>query len=39
MDVIFDGKSDQRITLINVACVSALGFNLYSLHAVQEHIL
>ena len=39
MDVIFDGKSDQRITLINVAYVSALGFNLYSLHAVQEHIL
>ena len=36
MDVIFHGKSDQRITLINVAYVPALGFNLYSLHAVQR---
>ena len=36
MDVIFDGKSDQRITLIHVAYVPDLGFNLYSLHAVQR---
>ena len=36
MDVIFHGKSDQRITLINVTYVPALGFNLYSLHAVQR---
>ena len=36
MDVIFHGKSDQRITLIDVAYVSDLGFNLYSLHAVQR---
>ena len=36
MDVIFHGKSDQRITLINVAYVPALGFNLYSLHAIQR---
>ena len=35
MDVIFHGKSDQRITLIDVAYVPDLGFNLYSLHAVQ----
>ena len=34
MDVIFHGKSDQRITLIDVAYVPDLGFNLYSLHAV-----
>ena len=36
MDVIFHGKSDQRITLIGVAYVPDLGFNLYSLHAVQR---
>ena len=36
MDVIFHGKSDQRITLIDVAYVQNLGFNLYSLHAVQR---
>ena len=36
MDVIFHGKSDQRITLIDVAYVPILGFNLYSLHAVQR---
>ena len=29
MDVIFHGKSDQRITLIDVAYVPDLGFNLY----------
>ena len=36
MDVIFHGKSDQRITLIGVAYVPDLGFHLYSLHAVQR---
>ena len=36
MDVIFHGKKDQRITLIDVAYVPDLGFNLYSLHAVQR---
>ena len=36
MDVIFHGKSDQRITLIDVAYVPGLGVNLYSLHAVQR---
>ena len=36
MDVIFHWKSDQRITLIDVAYVPDLGFNLYSLHAVQR---
>ena len=36
MDVIFHGKSDQRITLIDVACVPDLGFNLYSLDAAQR---
>ena len=36
MDVIFYGKSDQRITLIDVAYVPYLGFNLYSLRAVQR---
>ena len=35
MDVIFHGKSDQRIALIDVAYVPDLGFNLYSLHAVE----
>ena len=35
MDVIFHGKSDQRITLIDVTYVPDLGFNLYLLHAVQ----
>ena len=38
MDVIFHGKRDQRITLIDVAYVPDLGFNPYSLHAVQRHI-
>ena len=36
MDVIFHGKTDQRITLTDVAYVLDLGFNLYSLHAVQK---
>ena len=36
MDVIFHGKSDQRITLTDVAYVAGLGFNPYSLHAVQR---
>ena len=36
MDVIFHGKSDQRITLIDVVYVPDLGFNLFSLHAVQR---
>ena len=36
MDVILHGKSDQRITLIDVAYVPDLGFNLYSLHAVER---
>ena len=36
MDVILHGKSDQRIPLIDVAYVPDLGFNLYSLHAVQR---
>ena len=36
MDVIFHGKSDQRVTLIDVAYVPGLGVNLYSLHAVQR---
>ena len=36
MDGIFHGKSDQRITLIDVAYFPGLGFNLYSLHAVQR---
>ena len=36
MDVIFHGKTDQRITLIDVAYAPGLGFNLYSLHAVQR---
>ena len=40
MDVIFHGKTDQRITLIDVAYVPDLGFNLYSLHAVQrKHLI
>ena len=37
MDVIFHGKSDQRIPLIDVAYVQDLGFNLYSLYAVQKN--
>ena len=36
MDVIFHEKSGQRITSIDVAYVPDLGFNLYSLHAVQR---
>ena len=36
MDVIFHGKSDQRIALIDVAYVPDIGFNLYSQHAVQR---
>ena len=40
MDVIFHGKADQRRTLIDVAYVPGLGFNLYSLQAVQRtHLL
>ena len=35
MDVIFHGKTDQRITSIDAAFVLDLGYNLYSLHAVQ----
>ncbi|CAM9869529.1 unnamed protein product, partial [Ascophyllum nodosum] len=33
IDVIFHGKTAQRTTLIDVAYVPGLGFNLYSLHA------
>ena len=36
MDVIFHVKTDQRITLIDVAYVPGLGFNLYSLRALQR---
>ena len=36
MDLILHGKTDQMITLIDVAYVPGLGFNLYSLHAVQR---
>ena len=36
MGAIFHEKSDQRTTLIDVAYVPALGFSLYSLHAVQR---
>ena len=36
IDVIFHGKSDQRITLIDVVYVPDLGFDLHSLH--EEHI-
>ena len=36
LGVIFHGKSDQRIALIDVACVPGLGFNLFLLHAVQR---
>ena len=36
MDVIFHGKNDQRITMIDVAYFPGLGFNLYSLYAVQR---
>ena len=36
MDVIFHGKTDQRVTLIDVAYIPGLGFNLYSLHDVQR---
>ena len=36
MGAFFHGKSDQRITLVDAAYVSDLGFNLYSLHAVQR---
>ena len=35
-DVIFNGKTDKRITSIDVAYVPGLGFNLYSLHDVQD---
>ena len=34
MDVVFHGQTDERITLIDIANVSGIGFNLYSLHAV-----
>ena len=36
MDVIFNGQTDKRITSIDVAYVPGLGFNLYSLHDVQD---
>ena len=36
MDGIFHGKTDQRIAFIDVAYVPGLGFNMYSLHAVQR---
>ena len=36
MDVIFHGKTDQRITLMDVVYGPGLGFNLYSLHAAQR---
>ena len=36
MDAVFHGKNYQSITLIDVAYVPGLGFNLYSLHAVQR---
>ena len=36
MDVIVHGKTDQRITLIDVAYVPGFEFNLCSLHAVQR---
>ena len=36
MGVIFHEKTDQRITLIDVAYVPGLGSNLYSLHATQR---
>ena len=40
MDVISHGQTDKRITLIDVVYVPGLGFNLYSLHAVQNtHLL
>ena len=34
--MIFHGKTNQRITLVDVEYVPGLGFNLYSLHAVQR---
>ena len=40
VDVIFHRKTDQRTTLIDVAYVLGLGFNLYSLHAVlRTHLI
>ena len=36
MDVIFHGKTDQMVKLVDVAYVPGLGFNLYSLRAVQR---
>ena len=39
VDVILYGKTDQRITLIDVAYIPGLVFNLYSLHAVQRTYL
>ena len=36
INMIFYEKTDQRITLIDVAYVPGLGFNLCSLHAVQR---
>ena len=36
MDVIFPGQTDQRMTLIDVAYIPGLGFNLYSLHAAHK---
>ena len=39
MDGSFHGKTNQRITLVDVAYVPGLGFNLYLLHAVQRTYL
>ena len=36
MDVIFHRKTDQMVKLVDVAYVPGLGFNLYSLRAVQK---
>ena len=35
-DVFFHRHADERITLVDVAYVPVLSFNLYSLHAVQK---
>ena len=39
MDIIFHGKTGQRITLTDVAYGPGLGFSLYSLHSVQRTYL
>ena len=36
MNVVFCGKTDQRITLIDVAYAPGSAYNLYSLHAVHR---